>query len=123
MKRSPVLATLALAALLLAGCSGGDSSESAPAATSGGAAAPNGVADTEAADAGKGGAGQAVSPPAGGSQAVSPAQAVERLSVLAIVGGTLFQLVTGVMNIQYDYAFGFSFYTGHFYSRRLGYAA
>ncbi|MGI8535028.1 MAG: DUF4349 domain-containing protein [Mycobacteriales bacterium] len=75
MKRSPVLATLTLAALLLAGCSSGDSSESAPAATSGGAAAPSGVADTEAADAGKGGAGQAVSPPAGGSQAVSPAQA------------------------------------------------
>jgi DMSO/TMAO reductase YedYZ molybdopterin-dependent catalytic subunit len=45
----------------------------------------------------------------------SPAQAVERLSILAIVGSTLFQLVTGVMNIQYDYAWGFSFYTGHFY--------
>jgi DMSO/TMAO reductase YedYZ molybdopterin-dependent catalytic subunit len=45
----------------------------------------------------------------------SPAQAVERASILAIVGGSLFQLVTGVMNIQYDYAWGFSFYTGHFY--------
>jgi len=45
----------------------------------------------------------------------SPAQALERLSILAIVGSTLFQLVTGVMNIQYDYAWGFSFYTGHFY--------
>jgi DMSO/TMAO reductase YedYZ molybdopterin-dependent catalytic subunit len=45
----------------------------------------------------------------------TPAQAVERLSILAIVGSSLFQLVTGVMNIQYDYAWGFSFYTGHFY--------
>jgi DMSO/TMAO reductase YedYZ molybdopterin-dependent catalytic subunit len=45
----------------------------------------------------------------------SPAQAVERVSILLIVASTLFQLVTGVMNIQYDYAWGFSFYTGHFY--------
>jgi len=45
----------------------------------------------------------------------TPAQAVERLSVLLIVGSSLFQLLTGVMNIQYDYAWGFSFYTGHFY--------
>jgi len=45
----------------------------------------------------------------------SPAQAVERISILLIVASTLFQLVTGVMNIQYDYAWGFSFYTGHFF--------
>ncbi|HWH29324.1 MAG TPA: molybdopterin-dependent oxidoreductase [Mycobacteriales bacterium] len=45
----------------------------------------------------------------------SPAQAVERVSILLIVASSLFQLVTGVMNIQYDYAWGFSFYTGHFY--------
>ena len=46
----------------------------------------------------------------------SVAQALERLSLLMIVGGVLFLIVTGVMNIQYDYAFGFSFYTGHFYA-------
>ena len=45
----------------------------------------------------------------------TPAQAVERISILLIVASSLFQLVTGVMNIQYDYAWGFSFYTGHFY--------
>ena len=45
----------------------------------------------------------------------SPAQAVERLSILLIVGSSLFQLLTGAMNVQYDYAWGFSFYTGHFY--------
>jgi DMSO/TMAO reductase YedYZ molybdopterin-dependent catalytic subunit len=46
----------------------------------------------------------------------SPAHALERLTILLLVGGILFLIVTGVMNIQYDYAFGFSFYTGHFYA-------
>ena len=46
----------------------------------------------------------------------SPAKALERVSILLIVGSVLFLFVTGVMNIQYDYAFGFSFYTGHFYA-------
>jgi DMSO/TMAO reductase YedYZ molybdopterin-dependent catalytic subunit len=46
----------------------------------------------------------------------SPAQALERLTILLLVGGILFLLVTGVMNVQYDYAWGFSFYTGHFYA-------
>jgi len=46
----------------------------------------------------------------------SPAQALERLSILLIVGSILFLMVTGAMNIQYDYAWGFSFYTGHFYA-------
>lgn len=46
----------------------------------------------------------------------SPAQALERLSILLIVGSILFLMITGAMNIQYDYAFGFSFYTGHFYA-------
>ena len=46
----------------------------------------------------------------------SPAQALERISILLIVGSILFLLVTGTMNIQYDYAWGFSFYTGHFYA-------
>lgn len=46
----------------------------------------------------------------------SAAQALERVSILLIVGSILFLLVTGTMNIQYDYAWGFSFYTGHFYA-------
>jgi DMSO/TMAO reductase YedYZ molybdopterin-dependent catalytic subunit len=46
----------------------------------------------------------------------SVAQALERVSILLIVGSSLFLIVTGVMNIQYDYAWGFSFYTGHFYA-------
>lgn len=45
----------------------------------------------------------------------SPAQLVERLSLLLLVGSVLFEIVTGVLNIQYDYVFGFSFYTGHYF--------
>jgi DMSO/TMAO reductase YedYZ molybdopterin-dependent catalytic subunit len=45
----------------------------------------------------------------------SIAQLVERLSLLMLVGGILFELATGVLNIQYDYVFGFSFYTAHYY--------
>ncbi|WP_241250005.1 molybdopterin-dependent oxidoreductase [Rhodococcus sp. X156] len=45
----------------------------------------------------------------------SLAQVLERLSLLALVGGILFELVTGVLNIQYDYVFGFSFYTAHYF--------
>jgi DMSO/TMAO reductase YedYZ molybdopterin-dependent catalytic subunit len=44
----------------------------------------------------------------------SPAQALERLSVLLLVGGILFEIVTGLLNIQYDYVFGFSFYAAHY---------
>ena len=46
----------------------------------------------------------------------SVAQALERITIFLLVGSILFLLVTGVMNIQYDYAWGFSFYTGHFYA-------
>ena len=46
----------------------------------------------------------------------SPAQAVERLSLGLLVGSILLLVVTGTMNVQYDYAWGFSFYTGHFYA-------
>ena len=45
----------------------------------------------------------------------TPAQAIERISLLALVGGILFEIVTGVLNIQYDYIFGFSFYTAHYW--------
>ncbi len=44
----------------------------------------------------------------------SPAHALERATLLMLVGGILFEIVTGLMNIQYDYAFGFSFYTAHY---------
>ena len=45
----------------------------------------------------------------------TPAQAIERISLLALVGGMLFEIATGVLNIQYDYIFGFSFYTAHYW--------
>lgn len=45
----------------------------------------------------------------------SAAHALERLSLLLLVGSILFELVTGVLNIQYDYIFGFSFYTAHYF--------
>jgi DMSO/TMAO reductase YedYZ molybdopterin-dependent catalytic subunit len=44
----------------------------------------------------------------------SLAQAAERLTLLLLVGGILFEIVTGVLNIQYDYAFGFGFYAAHY---------
>lgn len=45
----------------------------------------------------------------------SIAQGLERLSLIALVGGILFEIVTGVLNIQYDYLFGFDFYTAHYW--------
>jgi DMSO/TMAO reductase YedYZ molybdopterin-dependent catalytic subunit len=45
----------------------------------------------------------------------SVAQVLERVSLLALVGGILFEIVTGVLNIQYDYVFGFDFYTAHYF--------
>ncbi len=45
----------------------------------------------------------------------SIAQLLERVSLLMLVGGILFEIATGVLNIQYDYIFGFSFYTAHYY--------
>jgi DMSO/TMAO reductase YedYZ molybdopterin-dependent catalytic subunit len=44
----------------------------------------------------------------------TPAQVLERLSLLLLVGGILFEIVTGLLNIQYDYVFGFSFYAAHY---------
>ncbi|HEX3647551.1 MAG TPA: molybdopterin-dependent oxidoreductase, partial [Pseudonocardiaceae bacterium] len=44
----------------------------------------------------------------------SVAQVAERVSLLFLVGGVLFEITTGVLNIQYDYVFGFSFYTAHY---------
>jgi DMSO/TMAO reductase YedYZ molybdopterin-dependent catalytic subunit len=45
----------------------------------------------------------------------SPAQLLERLSLLLLVGGAVFEFVTGVLNIQYFYVFPGSFYTLHYY--------
>lgn len=45
----------------------------------------------------------------------SISHALERISLLALVGGILFEIATGVLNIQYDYIFGFSFYTAHYW--------
>jgi DMSO/TMAO reductase YedYZ molybdopterin-dependent catalytic subunit len=47
--------------------------------------------------------------------AASIAQLLERVSLVMLVGGILFEIVTGVLNIQYDYIFGFSFYTAHYF--------
>src|SRR4051794_20438268 len=45
----------------------------------------------------------------------SPAQLLERLSLVLLVGGIAFEMVTGVLNVQNWYVFGFSFYTAHLY--------
>jgi DMSO/TMAO reductase YedYZ molybdopterin-dependent catalytic subunit len=45
----------------------------------------------------------------------SVAHAVERLSLLLLVGGALFEFVTGLLNVQLHYIFPGSFYTLHFY--------
>lgn len=45
----------------------------------------------------------------------SVGHALDRLSLLLLVGGGLFEFVTGVLNIQLDYLFPGSFYPLHFY--------
>ncbi|WP_428957027.1 molybdopterin-dependent oxidoreductase [Streptomyces sp. cg35] len=45
----------------------------------------------------------------------SVAHALERVSLLLLVGGGLFEFVTGVLNVQLDYLFPGSFYPLHFY--------
>ncbi len=45
----------------------------------------------------------------------SPAHALERVSLIMLVGGVLFEFVTGILNIQNYYVFPFSFYTAHLY--------
>ncbi len=45
----------------------------------------------------------------------SVSHALERISVLLLVGGVLFEFATGVLNVQLDYIFPGSFYTLHFY--------
>lgn len=43
------------------------------------------------------------------------AHGLERLSLLMLVGGVIFEFVTGILNIQLFYVFPGSFYTLHFY--------
>jgi len=45
----------------------------------------------------------------------SPAHALERLSLFLLVGGAVFEFVTGILNIQTWYKFPGSFYPLHFY--------
>jgi DMSO/TMAO reductase YedYZ molybdopterin-dependent catalytic subunit len=45
----------------------------------------------------------------------SAAHALERLSLIMVVGGVLFEFATGILNIQNYYVFPFSFYTAHLY--------
>lgn len=55
--------------------------------------------------------------------AASAAQAIERVSLLFLVGGIVFETVTGVLNAQNAYVFPFSFYTAHFYGAWVFFAA
>ncbi len=45
----------------------------------------------------------------------SLAQVLERVSLIMLVGGVLFEFATGILDIQNYYVFPFSFYTAHLY--------
>jgi DMSO/TMAO reductase YedYZ molybdopterin-dependent catalytic subunit len=49
----------------------------------------------------------------------SLAHLLERLSLVCLVGGVVFEFATGILNINYDYIFKFSFYNGHFFGAWL----
>ncbi|MFF9277451.1 molybdopterin-dependent oxidoreductase [Streptomyces griseosporeus] len=53
----------------------------------------------------------------------SVSHALERISLLLLVGGALFEFTTGVLNIQLDYLFPGSFYALHFYGAWVFFAA
>ncbi|MFI0537678.1 molybdopterin-dependent oxidoreductase [Streptomyces sp. WSLK1-3] len=53
----------------------------------------------------------------------SLAHALERISLLLLVGGALFEFVTGALNVQLDYVFPGSFYPLHFYGAWVFFAA
>ncbi|MEW2451287.1 molybdopterin-dependent oxidoreductase [Streptomyces parvulus] len=53
----------------------------------------------------------------------SVAHALERISLLLLVGGALFEFATGVLNIQLHYLFPGSFYPLHFYGAWVFFAA
>ena len=46
---------------------------------------------------------------------ISAAQVLERVSILLLVGGALFEFATGVVNIQVYYPFHFNFVLAHYY--------
>lgn len=48
------------------------------------------------------------------SPPLDPVRLLERFSLVLLVGSVLFEIVTGLLNIQYWYAFDFSFYTAHY---------
>jgi DMSO/TMAO reductase YedYZ molybdopterin-dependent catalytic subunit len=45
----------------------------------------------------------------------SPAQAIERISIALLVASAIFQFATGIVNVQYWYAFHFNFVVAHYY--------
>ncbi|MFS4097505.1 molybdopterin-dependent oxidoreductase [Streptomyces sp. AF1A] len=49
--------------------------------------------------------------------------ALERISLVLLVGGGLFEFITGVLNVQLDYVFPGSFYPLHFYGAWVFFAA
>ncbi|MEV6056352.1 molybdopterin-dependent oxidoreductase [Streptomyces sp. NPDC052107] len=53
----------------------------------------------------------------------SLAHALERISLVLLVGGGLFEFTTGVLNVQLDYVFPGSFYPLHFYGAWVFFAA
>jgi DMSO/TMAO reductase YedYZ molybdopterin-dependent catalytic subunit len=53
----------------------------------------------------------------------SLAHALERASLLLLVGGAVFEFVTGILNIQLFYVFPFSFYSAHLYGAWIFIAA
>ncbi|WTX91904.1 molybdopterin-dependent oxidoreductase [Streptomyces sp. NBC_00637] len=53
----------------------------------------------------------------------SLAHALERISLLMLVGGALFEFTTGILNVQLDYVFPGSFYPLHFYGAWVFFAA
>ena len=50
-------------------------------------------------------------------------QALDRLSLLLLVGGALFEFLTGLLNVQLDYIFPGSFYPLHFYGAWIFFGA
>jgi DMSO/TMAO reductase YedYZ molybdopterin-dependent catalytic subunit len=53
----------------------------------------------------------------------SLAHGLERISLVLLVGGGLFEFTTGVLNVQLDYVFPGSFYPLHFYGAWVFFAA
>jgi DMSO/TMAO reductase YedYZ molybdopterin-dependent catalytic subunit len=53
----------------------------------------------------------------------SVAHALERISLLLLVGGAVFEFVTGILNTQYWYPFPTSFYTAHLYGAWIFFSA